>query len=138
MRMKTRCMEIRLERLGGLGFQIWQHRWNRRASKGGYQSSTCRCVCVLLCADRNRSWGSQQEGRSQGYEGAQFGMRTYDLLIPIAFRAAQCWCEAEQALESISRLAEMRNKREDAQAKREAETLGVLLPLVASVSLILV
>ena len=47
--------------------------------------------------------------------------------------------EAEQAKKSISRLAEIRIEREAAwQAKGEAGTVGVLLPLVASISLVLV
>ena len=48
--------------------------------------------CVVIVADRNRSRGTRLEGKSerQGYEGAQVGVRAYDLLIPVAFPAALC------------------------------------------------
>ena len=60
MRMKTRCLEIRLERLGGLGFQIWRHRWNQRASKGGAPVFRLS-LCVLLLSLTETGRGEANE-----------------------------------------------------------------------------
>jgi len=97
------------------------------------------CVVVVV-ADRDGSQGSQGEGRGERevYEGSRAGMQTFGLLFLTATVQLHVQGKTEQAQKDLARLAKIKAEREAALAKRKAEADGMVFPLVASISFVLV
>ena len=64
-------------------------------------------------------------------------MQAFSLLLLIATVQLHVQGKTEQAQKDLARLAKIKAEREAALAKRKAEADGVLLPLAASITLVL-